>query len=93
MDIRQKVINAIHNRRERLRQLETARKSLEIAETNAVNADRDLGRQLKNCYGTGRSVVFDDAMYTVHECDDCEVGKFALTVVPCDFEILTVPKV
>jgi len=92
MDNRQKVINAIQSRRERLLQLETARKSLGVAEANFINADGELGRQLKNCFGIGKSVVFDESIYTVHECDDHGNVRFSLTVVPCEFEILTPPK-
>lgn len=84
MDVKQKVINAIQNRRERLRQLETARKSLAIADENAVNADRELARQLKNFKGVGKSIVFGDEIFTVHENGD----GMMLTVTPCEFEIL-----
>jgi hypothetical protein len=89
MDVRQKIINAIQNRRERLRQLELAQAALATAKENVVNADLELARQLKNFKGIGSSVAFEGEIFSVHGGGD---QQMKLHVAPCEFEILEKPK-
>ena len=85
MDNRQKVINAISRRSQAVEALAAARAAEQAALREVDEAEADLARQLKNCHGLEKRVLWNGNLYWA---EHRETSKLAVGIEPANFEIL-----
>jgi len=89
MDNRQKVINAISRRSQAVEALAAARAAEQAALREVDEAEAELARQLKNCHGLEKRVLWNGNLYWAEHRSP--ISKLSVGIEPANFEMLQEP--